>query len=694
VSPHSLAALLAFAIDVSLVVIIVLDDVRSRTNRLFALVVGCFALWNAADIVLVNASTPEWASGGGALSVAAFLFAPSFLLLLSFEFPRPMAPQANRSVVRFAILSLPLAMLLLAGLKLFTPIELEQVNQGTTPHYVTSAPGGVTGVLMLAFIFLCLTWGIVNFRLQLKHARSGDERRRIMPLLLGTGAAALLVATHEIFRAYDPEAFVYRSLSLLVSLLFAFVVLGNRLIILRRIGRQGVAYSVVTGLFFAFYIIVITQLADLISGQIGVGEKWVVLILVVVLAVSFRPLAVRVDTVVERVLSRNIFRYRRKINKFMQEAFQASNPVELEGVISTFLKESLSASWVDLLICANCPGGACSVQDPSRALSEAALRPLRETRENRVVNVEDLLQKCTDADRQMLAAATGGVVVPLTSGRGLAGVLLVGPTIPGRAFTLDEIDFLSIVGNGVSMAVERMALIARIRAEELRAVKMEKLASLGRLTAGIAHEFRNPLNIISTSAQTILRHPDDRGLHEETGRYILEETERLSRTVDEFLQFARPHTPVWERVNITETVDRAIQSLQVAARASHVEIRRSYLPSAGEIVTSPQHIERVLCNLGQNAIEAMPHGGTLTFEVLAKDESAMGITVRDTGRGIPANHHATLFDPFFTTKPNGTGLGLAIVFMLMQSLRGRITFASTPAGTAFHLELPIDGSRQ
>jgi len=546
---------------------------------------------------------------------------------------------------------------------------------------------------MFTCVFLYLGWAMLNFGIQLKRSGTGEDRRRILPLLLGTMAAALVIATHEIFRAWDPDAYLYRGLSLLMSILFAFVVLGNRLIVLRRIGRQGVAYSIVTGLFFAFYIIVITHLADLLAVHLGGDEQMWVMGLIVLLAVSFRPLAVRVDTVVERILSRNIFRYRQKFHQFTQETFQVSTLAALETAVGTFLRESLSATHVDLLIRDGVTGIVCSVHDPSRVLAEELLQPLLSVKDHRVIDIGDLVPGGSPAASPVLTEGIGGFAVPLSSERGLAGVLCVGPTVSGRAYTLDEIDFLSIVGTGVSMAVERIALVERIRAEELRASKMEKLASLGRLTAGIAHEFRNPLNIISTSAQTILRHPENTALHKETGRYILEETERLSRTVDEFLQFAKPHTPVWEGVNIAESVERAIQSLQGAARSSGVVIQREFDPSVPDIITSPQHIERVLCNLGLNAIEAMPRGGALVFSVVPTNADAAAISVRDTGPGIPPSHHKTLFDPFFTTKPNGTGLGLAIVYMLVQSVRGTITFNSTPAGTVFHLELPIDGSR-
>ncbi|HSQ74880.1 MAG TPA: ATP-binding protein, partial [Bacteroidota bacterium] len=264
----------------------------------------------------------------------------------------------------------------------------------------------------------------------------------------------------------------------------------------------------------------------------------------------------------------------------------------------------------------------------------------------------------------------------------------------GKPFTAEQVAFLTAFGSGLSIAVERNALVARMRTEQARISKMEKLASLGRLTAGIAHEFRNPLNIISTSAQTILRNPDNVALHIETGGYILEETIRLTQTVDEFLQFAKPHTPVWEQVNIGDVITRALQGLLEFGRAKQVRVQTEVDPLLPRITTSPQHIERVLRNLGLNAIEAMLPGGTLTVAAYPQTTGRIAVTVSDTGPGIPPEHHARLFDPFFTTKPNGTGLGLAIVFMLIETVRGGITFTSTSLGTTFRIELPVNGSQQ
>lgn len=384
----------------------------------------------------------------------------------------------------------------------------------------------------------------------------------------------------------------------------------------------------------------------------------------------------------------------REFSRFAKEAIGITDQTSLSRAVSVFLGDSVHASFAELMVAETSAPVFRGVVTPSRTIPRSLLGPHPERGEPVMVAVDDLRRSDPSACRSIPEEARGGYLIPLSVERGSAALLVVGGPKSGKPFTAGQVAFLTAFGSGLSIAVERNALVARMRTEQARISKMEKLASLGRLTAGIAHEFRNPLNIISTSAQTILRNPDDVALHIETGGYILEETEKLTQTVDEFLQFAKPHTPVWEQVTMGDVIARALQGLLEFARAKQVRVQTEVDPSLPRITTSPQHIERVLRNLGLNAIEAMLPGGTLSVAAFPHTSGRIAVTVSDTGPGIPPEHHARLFDPFFTTKPSGTGLGLAIVFMLIETVRGGITFTSTPLGTTFRIELPVNGSQQ
>jgi signal transduction histidine kinase len=211
-------------------------------------------------------------------------------------------------------------------------------------------------------------------------------------------------------------------------------------------------------------------------------------------------------------------------------------------------------------------------------------------KEQKAYEIAELLLSCSEEQREILKESHRGYIVPLLTDKGMVGVLLIGPTVSGRAYTMDEEEFLAVFANEVSAAIERNVLMEKMRAQDVRVAQMEKLAALGRLTAGIAHEFRNPLNIIATSAQTILRNPENGALHQETGKYILEETQRLNQTVDAFLQFAKPHTPVWQSASVAEVIDAAIAALQAKSVEKAIHIKADISHSIPEIITSPQHL--------------------------------------------------------------------------------------------------------
>ncbi len=385
--------------------------------------------------------------------------------------------------------------------------------------------------------------------------------------------------------------------------------------------------------------------------------------------------------------------YQQDFIQFTQESLHLMTLEALAASARRFLMDSLGISAVDMMAEEDDPGVYRSYTIPGLQLRLSSTIAQLSPNEVKAHDIVGPLEVVRHQEVAMLSDYDGGCLVPLSARKGTLGVLLVGPPSPRRDFTVSEKEFFAIFANGLSAAAARILLAEKIRVEAVRTAKMEKLAALGRLTAGIAHEFRNPLNIISTSAQTILRNPEDMALHREIGKYILDEAGRLSRTVDEFLQFAKPHTPVWEPVGIDTLLDNVFLALRPRAEEIGIRITREVSPGLPDITTSPQHLERTLVNLGLNAIEAMNQTGTLCISAFHGEGGTIRINVRDTGHGIAPEHQARLFDPFFTTKPTGTGLGLPIVFMLIQTIHGRITYTSNTAGTTFHIDLPIDGSR-
>lgn len=250
---------------------------------------------------------------------------------------------------------------------------------------------------------------------------------------------------------------------------------------------------------------------------------------------------------------------------------------------------------------------------------------------------------------------------------------------------------------------------------ELR--RHERLATLGQLSAGVAHEIRNPLAGIGTSAQVLIRRFEPRDERVRFVRVILEEVERLDRIVTSLLQYARPRTPALRPGDLSACVERVLGLVAEPLEAARVRVEQHVAPRLTPAWIDADLVTQVLLNVTLNALHAMPDGGTLRYEIRkvrrrvpprgpgrraldrARAQRARAasrlefqqVRVSDTGAGIPRGVLAKMFDPFFTTKPQGTGLGLSISQTIMQEHGGAIEVASREGrGTTVLLNFPLE----
>jgi signal transduction histidine kinase len=243
--------------------------------------------------------------------------------------------------------------------------------------------------------------------------------------------------------------------------------------------------------------------------------------------------------------------------------------------------------------------------------------------------------------------------------------------------------------------VKQAEVILERRQEEQRALEAqlhhtERLAALGEMTAGVAHEVRNPLGIISSTAELLRQRlnryePDNR-----LAQIIVEEANRLNTKVSEFLDFARPREPNLQPCELNKVLDRSIELLHPEIDRLHIAVNREYQTDGQTQAADPGLLHQAFLNILLNAIQAMPEGGTLEVSV-ASGPNGQGteIQVRDTGDGIESETLKKVFNPFYTTKEKGSGLGLPIVKSIIESHRGTIRIDSAPGeGTSVIIELP------
>ena len=269
---------------------------------------------------------------------------------------------------------------------------------------------------------------------------------------------------------------------------------------------------------------------------------------------------------------------------------------------------------------------------------------------------------------------------------------------------------VAVVVNRIMTDNRRQLLRYRRLAEELaetnrrlaeaqeEARRSERLAALGQLSAGLAHELRNPLAVIKGSAETLTRKLATADpLTVEVAGYISSEVNRLNGIVSRFLDFARPLKLERHLEQIPPLLERALKAARERWPDAQVEIERQYDASLPSVNVDAELCEQVFVNLVLNAYEAMPSGGKLRVAAAAANSDGrrgVAVEVEDTGLGVPAEVGGQIFNPFFTTKKEGVGLGLSIVSKIVDDHRGWIRLVAPQGragkGACFRVFLPAE----
>jgi len=220
--------------------------------------------------------------------------------------------------------------------------------------------------------------------------------------------------------------------------------------------------------------------------------------------------------------------------------------------------------------------------------------------------------------------------------------------------------------------------------------RSRRLASIGSLAAGVAHEIRNPLSSIKGFATYFRERYRDVPEDKKTADIMIQEVDRLNRVIGQLLEFARPMNIQLKSVSLEAFITRSLEMVEGQAKDKGIRIVTGYSPEVGNILIDPDLINQVLLNLYLNSFDAMEDCGTLSVTLISHNKKRVQIEISDTGRGMGKSDIEKIFDPYFTTKPSGTGLGLAIVHRIVEAHRGEIRIESEKGkGTKVTIILPL-----
>lgn len=387
-----------------------------------------------------------------------------------------------------------------------------------------------------------------------------------------------------------------------------------------------------------------------------------------------------------------------------------STGLELEGTLNALV--DLSRQVID--------SSACGIFQIAEGRARPELRTTRHASPGFEARVHQLhergqVQKAFADGRPLViseAEAPGGdpgqtcVIAPIVARERPLGVFVVAC---GRsAYTAAELDLVVTLAEQAAIALENVRLYQnlyethqKLKASQAQLVQSGKMAAVGQLAAGVAHEVNNPLQIILSRVQLLMmRHREEERLVKDLD-LIESNVKRISRIIRSLLDFARHNSgqEAWRSIDLLHLVTQTTNLMQHLMEKADIEVNISTDEAESpQIYGNVGEVEQVFLNLLLNAQQAMPGGGRIDIELTSEGQMTLA-RVRDTGEGIPKENLSRIFDPFFTTREDegGTGLGLSIIYGIVEKHHGEIGVESRPGeGTTFTLRFPrgpLEGDR-
>ncbi|WP_288207669.1 GAF domain-containing sensor histidine kinase [uncultured Parabacteroides sp.] len=316
-----------------------------------------------------------------------------------------------------------------------------------------------------------------------------------------------------------------------------------------------------------------------------------------------------------------------------------------------------------------------------------------------VSDYPDIINYFPKEEQEALRQLGAELVFPLKVMNQTNGTIFIGKKNDGTRFTEQELILLSILINQANFAIEHASLY-EVQTERLKKMyRTDRLATLGELAAGAAHEIRNPLTAIRSTIQYLGKDFSSDPVKSEMMTELISEVERINKIVQGLLSFARPSALDTSEVNIEQLINQTLLLVTNTLRKQNIEVEFEYFTDNTTIQADAEQLKQVFLNIILNAVEAMgknPPDRSRTLIISIEKGAPINshsryliLSFEDTGKGIEQKDVENVFNPFFTTKEEGTGLGLAICYGIINRHEGEIEVKSTPGkGTCMNVKLP------
>ena len=696
---YLLLPLLGFIVNLALIPLVLRGNRKSRQHQVFALFLLVLALWGFTIFQMRSSPTLEeaarWEIGVFAAIAAVGVYYFHFNLLFTrFKTPRSLLPAVYVSI-------LVLIALLPTGL-VFSGMQIK--------WYGYAPVLGPLAVPYILYLYVLTTWSLVNTIKVYRNPISPAERNRAGWLAVGL-FLLMLGATSDYLPVLGVPLY---PLGIVANVAFAavtaYAIARHQLLDVHVALRKGLLYSVVSGVLLGAYALVILFVSQIVGTPRDIQPVLVYLGGLFIVAIVFQPLYHVLQRVVDQWFYRGRYDALRELKGF---ALAAREIADLEGLSATLVRlviRGLQTERACLLLAAPqnrgyIPAASVGAPEATPIIFTPQSPPVRWMASHDQIMTMREVDALPDrylmpgSEVQALQEFGAELFVPLKTRESLVGVLIIGPKKSHQPFSQEDVDLLQTVCSQAATRMENARLYSELRRQldELRqaqdqVVRSEKLAAVGQLAANVAHEVNNPLQAIINLTFLVehsLQADDPRKTDMQA---IHAESMRARHIVQGLLDFARQQKAAWADANINDVVRSVLNLSRVRTTSGNVKVITEMNAALPPICCDAEQLKQVFMNIVNNAMDAMPRGGTLTVRSRLEQAGMVAVDVTDTGDGIAPEAMSRIFEPFFTTKPmgQGTGLGLAVSHQIVKKHGGTIRVESTVGtGSTFTISLPL-----
>lgn len=487
--------------------------------------------------------------------------------------------------------------------------------------------------------------------------------------------------------------------------LVAYAIARYRLMDINIIVKRGLIYALLLLLLLVPSYLLVIGGQILAFGRIHYAFSLFTLGLFIVVGFFFPRLHFRTQEAFERVLFKKRYDYRETLLRWSRDLISVVDIESLSTMLVETVVKALGVERASLFLLDENKGSfglkaSLGLEENTKdvVLSRDDALVLGLTRRSEALVKEELEMSrdgrdSKDAARAM-AQLEAEVSLPLLSKGKLIGILNLGHKDSREMYGDEDLEILSTLANQASIAIENARLYENLKQSQSIIRRADRLSSLGQLTAGLAHEIRNPLVAIRTFTQLLPERHNDEEFRNNFQSLALKEVDRICGLVTDLLSFARPSAPNIAAEDVNEIVESIARILETEAKEKGIQIYRRLATNLPKIFIDKEQIKQVCMNVILNALQSIEKEGVVqvSTRLFARDgsEQFVQIEVRDTGTGIPEKDLENIFNPFFTTKKGGSGLGLSITHQIVQEHGGFIVVQSKVGqGTTFFINLPL-----